>query len=338
MADLPKERVTPSRPFTNTGIDFTGHVEVKINKGRGVKTCKGYVAIFICMVTKAVHLELVSDLTTPTFLAAFRRMCARRGTPKHVFTDNGTNFVGAARLLQEEFKHRNTLFSSELHNELQQLHIEWHFNAPLWPTAGGLWEAAVKSMKYHMKRVIGEQKLTYEQFITLLTQIEACMNSRPLCPLLEDTDDLDCLTPGHFLIGGPLLSLPHEVQEDFNSADLRNRWKLVELMNLHFWKRWSQEYIHQMQVRSKWHQPRKNLEEGDVVLLKEDNLPPAKWCMGRITQVHPGADGNVRVATVKTQRGEIKRPITKMALLPIQGDEESCDVTTKNVKKKDVAA
>ncbi|XP_026331954.1 uncharacterized protein LOC113239247 [Hyposmocoma kahamanoa] len=163
MADLPKERVTPTRPFTNTGVDFTGHVDIKINKGRGVKTCKAYIAIFICTFTKAVHLELVSDLTTQTFLAAFKRMCARRGTPKHMFSNNGTNFV-----------------------------------------------------------------------------------------------------------------------------------------------------------RSKWQQPQKDPEEGNLVLNNKDEyLPPGKWALGRVTEAHPGSDDKVRVVTLKTKRGHLTRPITKLVPLPL---------------------
>ncbi|XP_049883593.1 uncharacterized protein LOC126379074 [Pectinophora gossypiella] len=334
MADLPKERVTPARPFTNTGVDFTGHIEIKINKGRGVKTCKAYVAIFICMATKAVHLELVSDLTTQTFLAAFKRMCARRGTPQNVFSDNGTNFVGAAKQLQQDFELNKTFLASEFQDNMSNLRVQWHFNAPLWPTAGGLWEAAVKSMKYHLKRVLGEQKLTFEQFSTLLAQIEGCMNSRPLCPLSEDIEDLEYLTPGHFLVGGPLLSLPQQ-EEDFNQYDLRNRWRLVEQMNIHIWKRWSSEYLHQLQERSKWHHPTKNLGEGNVVLVTDENLPPGQWALGRVTELHPGADGKVRVVTIKTKKGHLKRPITKLAPLPQQDDLQTNLQTKKKAEESD---
>ncbi|XP_075991105.1 uncharacterized protein LOC142986474 [Anticarsia gemmatalis] len=328
MADLPKERVTPSRPFTNTGVDYTGHVEVKINKGRGVKTCKAYIAIFICMVTKAVHLELVSDLTTQTFLAAFKRMCARRGTPRHVFSDNGKNFVGAAKLLQQEFETHKTFKTLEFFDEMSHLQVEWHFNAPLWPTAGGLWEAAVKAMKYHLHRVLGEQKLTFEQFTTLLNQIEACLNSRPLCPLTEDVEDLEYLTPGHFLIGGPLLSLPQQ-EQNFAEHDLRNRWRLVEQMNVHIWKRWSNEYLHQLQIRSKWQHSTENMKQGSLVLVKDEHLPPGRWALGRVLELHPGADGLVRVVTLKTKNGTLKRPITKLSPLPLKQEESAPTSETK---------
>uniref|UniRef100_A0A2A4K9T0 Integrase catalytic domain-containing protein n=1 Tax=Heliothis virescens TaxID=7102 RepID=A0A2A4K9T0_HELVI len=334
MSDLPRERVTPSRPFTNTGVDFTGHVDIKINKGRGVKTCKAYIAIFICMVTKAVHLELVSDLTTQTFLAAFKRMCARRGTPKHMFSDNGTNFVGAAKLLYEDFEQNKTFKTSEFYDEMNNMKIQWHFNAPLWPSAGGLWEAAVKSMKYHLKRVLGEQKLTYEQFTTLLTQIEACLNSRPLCPLSEDVEDLEYLTPGHFLVGGPLLS-PAKEEEDFNQFDLRNRWRLVEQTNLHIWKRWSNEYLQQLQVRSKWQQPKENLAKGDLVLVHDENLPPGRWALGRVVELHPGTDGKVRVVTLKTKKGQLKRPIVKLSPLPIRHNLQYMEETENEINKQE---
>lgn len=321
MGNLPKERITPSRPFSHTGVDFTGHVDVKINKGRGIKTCKGYIAIFICMCTKAVHIELVSDLSTQTFIAALKRMCARRGTPKHIYSDNGTNFVGAARVLKEEFQVFKTLQSPEFFKEINDLQIEWHFNAPSWPSAGGLWEAAVRSMKAHLKRVIGQQKLTYEQFATLLTQIEACMNSRPLCPLTEDIEDLDYLTPGHFLTGGPTLTLPLKEPEESKSKDIKNNWKLIERMRQHYWNRWSKEYLHSLQNRNKWQQTKENIQKGQLVLVKESSLPPSRWAMGRVVKLHPGSDNLVRVVTIKTHNGMLKRPITKLAPLPIN---EAC--------------
>lgn len=314
MADLPEPRVTPSRAFTHTGIDFTGHFDIKANKGRGVKTVKGYVAVFVCLSTKAVHLELVSDLSTPGFLAAFRRFCARRGTPSHMYSDNGTNFIGANRLLKKEHQEILQTINLAFLSESREYNIQWLFNAPAYPSAGGLWEAAVKRLKYHLRRVVGEQKLTYEEFITLLHQIEACLNSRPLIALTESPDDL-YLTPGHFLIGGSLVSRP---QADPFHINLTTRWRMVQAMNKQVWKRWSTDYLQQLQVRSKWSTPHKNVEVDDIVVVKEDNLPPGKWLLGRVTTVHPGKDGHVRVATVKTKNGELKRPILKLSVLPIK--------------------
>lgn len=332
MADLPEPRVTPSRPFTHTGVDFTGQVELKLNKGRGVRTTKGYIAVFVCFATKAIHLELVSDLSSAAFMAAFKRMCARRGTPKHMYSDNGTNFIGAAKTLTQEYKQALKLYvDNAFLNDIAELGIKWHFNAPSWPSGGGLWEAAVASMKKHLKKVIGHQILTFEEFSTLLTQIEACLNSRPLYALTENIDDHP-LTPGHFLTGGPILSSPFS---DIGIQCLKTRWQLTEQMHKDFWRKWSTEYLHQLQTRSKWHHANKNLATDDIVLIKEDNMPPAKWALGKVTDLHPGQDGRVRVVTLKTQGGFMKRPIIKLVPLPVAHKPETDD---KNPPRDDTAA
>ncbi|CAG9134447.1 unnamed protein product [Plutella xylostella] len=324
MADLPEPRVTPSRPFTYTGIDFTGHFDIKANKGRGVRTHKGYVAVFVCLSTKAVHLELVSDLSTPGFLAAYRRFCARRSTPRCMFSDRGSNFIGANRLLQKEYKEILQTINEDLLSKISsEYHTQWKFNAPAYPSAGGLWEAAVKSLKYHLKRVIGEQKLTYEEFITLLHQIEACLNSRPLISLSESPDG-EYLSPGHFLVGGSLITRP---QTDPEQMNLTTRWRLIQSMNKQFWKKWSSDYLQQLQIRTKWRTSTKNMAVDDVVLIKDDNLPPGKWALGKIVAVHPGQDGHVRVATVKTKGGIIKRPILKLALLPVREEHATSQIS-----------
>ncbi|XP_049877550.1 uncharacterized protein LOC126374847 [Pectinophora gossypiella] len=322
MADLPGSRVNPSRPFMHTGVDFTGHILLKANKGRGIKTTKGYVAVFVCMVTKAVHLELVSDLTTSAFIAALRRMSARRGTPRHIYCDNGRNFVGTSRVLQQEYQELMQTFSDndELQKVLTEMEIKFHFNAPSWPSAGGLWEAAVKSFKFHLKRVIGEQRLTYEEYSTLLTQIEACLNSRPLCALSEDPDDLAFLTPSHFLTGGPTLTLVE------TERDLRTRWQLTQKILQDIWKRWRAEYLSQLTARSKWKRPQENIKLNDVVLVHEDNLPPGKWIMGRVVQLHPGKDGYTRVITLKTKGGFMKRPVIKLSVLTEHDDNQASNL------------
>lgn len=316
MGDLPSCRTNQSRPFYHTGVDYTGHVMVKANKGRGIKTTKGYVAVFVCMATKAVHLELVSDLSTSAFLAALRRMAARRGAPGHIYSDQGTNFVGANKVLQQEYEHLQTIFSGDFMTEVTNMGIEWHFNAPAWPSAGGLWEAAVKSLKHHLRRVIGEQKLTFEEYSTLLAQLESCLNSRPLCPLTEDPQDLDVLTPGHFLTSGPALNI-HETE-----ADLRTRWTLTQKLLKDLWDRWRYEYLTLLAARSKWRKPQRNVQLNDIVTIRDENLPPGKWALGCIIALHPGSDGYVRVVTLKTKSGVIKRPVVKISVLPVATENQ----------------
>lgn len=160
----------------------------------------------MCFVTKAVHLELVSDLTTEAFLAALRRFFARRGLSKTIYSDNGTTFQGAKSELARFLKDQSSEFISELSNQF----VDWVFiPPPRAPHFGGLWEAGVKSVKHHLKRVIGETSLTFEQFTTVLCQVEACLNSRPLSPLSSHPSDLQPLTPAHFLVVlKPIIALP----------------------------------------------------------------------------------------------------------------------------------
>lgn len=162
---------------------------------------------------KAVHLEAVSDLTSEAFIATLRRFVARHGSPTLIWSDNGTNFVGANRELKEMYDVYSTLG------------IEWRERSPHF---GGLWEAAVKSAKTHLCRVVGDVKLTFEELSTVLTQIEACLNSRPLVPVnVPDEDGIEVLTPGHFLIGRPLCALP-DPSFSLCSVSLLKRWDLCQ--------------------------------------------------------------------------------------------------------------
>ena len=183
------------------------------------------------------------------------------------------------------------------------------------PHQGGLWERAVCSAKHHLHRVIGDQLLTYEEFVTLTTRVEAILNSRPIVPLSTDPNDLEPLTPGHFLAGGPLKSVIESNLSDIPSNRLR-RWQQVQAFSQHIWRRWQQEYLHLLQQRSKWNTPQDNLKIGDLVIIHNSNSPRLHWKMGRISGVSPGKDGIVRVVHLKTATGNYSRPATRVSRLP----------------------
>ncbi|XP_011687068.1 PREDICTED: uncharacterized protein LOC105449509 [Wasmannia auropunctata] len=239
MGSLPRPRVSPSRPFLHTGVDFAGPILLRTTKGRGYKAYKAFVSVFICFSTRAVHLEPVSDYSADAFLAAFRRFISRRGICQAVYSDCGTNFVGADSQLRALFKSSGP----EMHRIVGRLTtdgIRWHFNPPAAPHFGGLWEAAVKSLKHHLRRVIGDTKLTFEEMATFLAEVEGCLNSRPLQALTDDPEDLDALTPGHFLIGGPLNAIPEPSLIDVPTNRL-SRWRLLQALRDHLWQRWAQD-------------------------------------------------------------------------------------------------
>ena len=196
---------------------------------------KAYICLFVSLSVKAVHLELVTDLTSEAFIACLKRFISRRGLPSLIWSDNGTNFVGAARELKELYQFLRTQSTQDVVSRyLCDRKITWKFIPQHAPHFGGIWEASVKSMKAHLKRILGDVKLTYEELSTLLTQIEACLNSRPLVPLPNDDDGIEALTPGHFLIGKPLTALPDVPPTE--SISLRKRWQLCKALLRHFWK------------------------------------------------------------------------------------------------------
>jgi len=309
MAPLPKARVQCSRPFTVTGVDFAGPLMIRSGLRR-VSGSKVWISIFICFSTRAVHLEIVEDLTSNAFVAALRRFMSRRGRCSKMYSDNGTNFVGAQKEL-------NAAISKSI-PELARDGIEWHFYPPSAPHFGGLWESAVKNAKTYLTKMMGETKLTLGELTTLLCQIEACMNSRPISPLSNDPSDLQALTPAHFLIGGPMTLPPETDISQENPSSLR-RWKYVQFLTQTFWKRWHREYLPQCQIRGKWSSMKRTLKKDDVVIIKDDNSSPTKWKLGVVINTHPGNDGIIRVVTIRTAAGtEMRRPVVKLCLLPVQ--------------------
>ncbi|XP_018402564.1 PREDICTED: uncharacterized protein LOC108779585 [Cyphomyrmex costatus] len=318
MASLPAGRVNASRPFAHSGIDYAGPFMVRESRRRNARTHKAYLALFVCFSTKCVHLELVSDLTTESFLAAFKRFISRRGKPACIYSDNGKTFVGAQGQLDELCKFlRTDQTQAELAQALRDQEIEWKFIPPNAPHFGGLWEAAVKSAKRHLSRITGKASLTFEELQTIFCEIEAILNSRPLTPLSEDPNDLSSLTPGHFLIGTPLNSFPYHDLTDVNENRLL-RWQRVEQARQHFWSRWSKEYLHTLQERNKWRVNKgEQLRPNQMVLLKQQGLAPLHWLLGRVEEIHLGPDGIARAATVRTAKGQYTRPLTKIAILPM---------------------
>lgn len=316
MGNLPKDRVTGVRAFEVVGVDFGGPIPTYL-KIRGKTPYKSYIAVFVCFATKAVHLECVSDLSSDAFIAALKRFVGRRGVPSKIYCDNATNFVGADKKLKEFRSHFNQPSSIDaVKTYCSSKFIEFSFIPPRAPHFGGLWEAAVKTAKSHMYRTLASARLTFEELTTALVEIEAVMNSRPLTPSSTDPNDLEVITAGHFIIGCSLQTIPERVNTDAEISNLQ-RWQRITAVKAHFWRRWHYEYLTNLQSNYKWQRPCKNIKVDDMVLVHEDNLPPMKWVTGRIINIVTGSDGHTRVADIKTPTTTLRRPISKLALLPI---------------------
>ncbi|XP_029171588.1 uncharacterized protein LOC114940941 [Nylanderia fulva] len=272
MADLLKARLDNVTPFYHTGVEYFGPILVKEKKHRNRSSIKVYGCIFICMSTKAIHIEIVTDLSTDAFIASLKRFVSRRGVPAHIYLNNGTNFVGAKNQFRELSLIGSEEFCTQLHEFTLENRIEWHFNPPNSPHFGGLWEAAVKSSKLHLKRVRRDLLFTYVELNTLAVEIEAILNSRPLCPLSIDPNDPIALTPAHLLIGRPFTMLP---KTDFSCvADNRlSIWQLITKIRQEFWRQWQLEYLTELQKRQKWIKKDVNLKLNSIVLLIDKNHP-----------------------------------------------------------------
>ncbi|CAK1592626.1 unnamed protein product [Parnassius mnemosyne] len=234
--------------------------------------------------------------------------------------DNGTTFQGASNQINEIYQFLRDS-SDEIMTSLSNDGIKWSFLPVYTPHMGGIYEAAVKSCKYFLKRVLAAALLTYEEFVTVLIQVEGILNSRPLCPLSNtDINDFSALTPAHFLIGRAITTVPDYEYKDVPAHRLTLFQQLQQLQQ-DFWRRWSRDYIGILQQRTKWRSSKgPALSVGTMVVVKDDRLPPCQWKLGRIIQTHDGRDSVARVATVLTSKCEIKRSYVHLCPLPINID------------------
>ncbi|XP_018343842.1 PREDICTED: uncharacterized protein LOC108749566 [Trachymyrmex septentrionalis] len=242
-----------------------------------------------------------------------KRFVSRRGISHSLYSDCGTNFVGADKSLKTLFT-QNSQENQHISALLAQDRTQWNFNPPSAPHMGSKWEAVVKSLKYHLRRTIGETLLTFEETTTLLTQIEAILNSRPLEPLSDDPDDISALTPGHFLIGSALTTVPEPSLEDLVISRL-SRWQFIQQRVQQYWSQWSTQYLQRLQAVSKWHHPSNTIQVGSLVLITDERFPPCKWPLARVIAAMPGEDGFTRVVTLKTPKATVTKPITKLTPL-----------------------
>ena len=318
MANLPDSRVRQvAKAFTYTACDYAGPIAYVPIRRRGVHSLKAYICLFTCLTTRAVHIEIATDLSTGSFLAALKRFLARRGPVQHMYSDRGTNFQGAKSYLRDLYNFLNKEYRPRFEEELSENRIEWTMICPNSPHFGGSWESMIKVIKTHLFKVIGHQLLSYEELNTVLVQIECLLNSRPLTVLSPDPAEPLSLTPSHFLHTAPLCSLPAPEVTSGNLS-LLQRQTLLDKLVQSFWERWRLEYLHSLQIREKWNTPSVPIKSGTVVVIITDNAPPLAWPLAIVERVHPSKDGIIRVATVKTVKGTYLRPVVRLCPLPTQ--------------------
>ena len=308
MADLPDCRFDTSRPFACVGLDYFGPLTVR----RFRKTEKRYVLLVTCLTTRALHLELVTSLDTDGFLMALRRFIARRGRPKLIMSDNGTNLVAGERELRDCIREWN---QDQIVNELCQRQIEWRFNPPTASHMGGVWERLVASVKRALRVVLGVQCLSEDVLQTVLVEVEFMLNGRPLTYVSSDVNDAEPLTPNHFVLGYPEAVLP---PGRFTADETwgRRKWRQSQAVADQLSRRRQREYLPLLIGRKKWLHQRRDLQVGDVVLMVEEGSPRGYWPLARVIEVMPSADGAVRAVQLKTAAGsKYLRPANKVCFI-----------------------
>ncbi|XP_028323877.1 uncharacterized protein LOC114476498 [Gouania willdenowi] len=324
MSDLPLQRLEPSPPFTHCGMDCFG--PFLTTEGR--KQHKRYGLLFTCFCSRAIHIELLEDLSTDAFINALRCFISIRGAIRQIQCDQGTNFVGA----RNEFKAAlNELDTHRLSAYLTERQCDFVMNAPHSSHAGGVWERQIKTVRSVLNTTLtlSNGRLNDASLRTLFYEAMAIVNSRPLAiDNLNNPDSLEPLTPNHLLHLKSNAPLPPPGA--FSKEDLycKKRWRRVQFLAEQFWSRWRREYVHSIISRQKWHSPKRNLTVGDVVLDMDEQAPRSKWKLARVLETVSGKDGLVRRVKIslgenkldnKGQRSSklsvVERPVQKLVLL-----------------------
>jgi transposase InsO family protein len=308
MADLPEDRVTANKPaFTYVGVDYFGPFEVK----RARSVLKRYGCVFTCLTTRAIHIEVANSLETDCFLQVLMRFIARRGKPEVIRSDNGSNFVGARKEMTTAIKAWNE--TPAIDSKLKQREIQWIMNPPGASHMGGAWERQIRTIRSVLFALCKEQSMDDESLVTLMCIAESIVNSRPLSTVSDDVNDPEPLTPNHILL---LRAGSVAPMDNFTKNDAyRRRWRQVQYLADVFWRRWINEYLPSLQMRSKWQSASKNLKSGDVVMVLDERSVRGQWPLGRVMEAYAGSDGLVRSVRVKTRAGYFVRPVTKLCLL-----------------------
>ena len=332
MGQLPNYRTEgPFLAFSNTAVDFAGPFYVK--RGRGRPQEKRYAALFTCLQSRACHLEMVSSLDAEGFKMALSRFCSRRGCPKMVLSDNGTNFVATERELRDAVA---TLEKSAFGLELAARGIEWKFNPPRAAHFGGVFERMVRAMKQVLQTTLYRADLTEEELNTALVQAEGLLNSRPLTVMSSDVNDARPLTPNHFLVGH--VTVTTALEDDSDSVERthpRRRWMCVQHLLRTVWKRWLREIVARLNIRGKWFREKRNVEVGNILLVLDDTVPRGRWPLGRVVAVYPGKDGVVRVVDVQVNGKVYRRSVHRLVPLDVTPVGSTSDNPTAEIALED---
>ena len=315
---LPEDRITGDTAFEVIGTDFAGPIRYRrAAKQEG----KAYLVIFSCSLSRAVHLEIVPNLETATFIPCLKRLIAQKRRPRVIYSDNGRTFVKAAKWLDQAVK------DESLHNHLEEHNITWKFNLSRAPWWGGHFERLIGVVKKAMHKSIGGATLNWQELSEVMLDIEIHINRHPLC-YVEDDVELPTLTPSTFLFQRSS-QIPEQEPWREEEKPLRKRAKFLIACKENLWNRWRREYLTALRERHDMtHQTAKSkVSVGDVVIVKSDDKNMGNWPLAVVQRVFPGKDGVIRAVELKTSKGTLERPVQH--LYPTELANESANPEPK---------
>ena len=304
------------------GVDFAGPIYFRAkNKKEG----KAFILLFSCSLSRAVHLELLTDQTADSFIRCLKRFVARRGRPRKIYSDNAKAFKCVAKWLFEIMK------SEKLNDYIISQEISWQFNLSRAPWWGGQFERLVGLVKQSLYKTIGKALLTFYELEEVLLDVEQTLNNRPLS-YVEDDIQLPILTPNALILGEINLIPTEEESYQIEKGDLRTRFRYLKRCKDNIWSRWTNEYLKGLRERHIMkHGKNTKVKIGEVVIIKSEEKNRGRWKIGIITDTFPGPDDVVRAVEIKTSKGILERPIQFLYPLELTCDIQQETGTSLNV-------
>ncbi len=321
MGQLPADRVKANPAFHTVGVDTAGPFKLRRKEVGGNVMVDRHIILFTCFSTRAIHLEVLNNLSTESVIMSIKELCSRRGVPRTIWSDNAKSFQKCSRELQKLYKSIDKEKLTRLCLQLPEP-VSWQFIPERAPHFGGVWERMVRSVKTALRATLSRSQLEENLFRHTVTVVEGQINARPISSISEGVEDALPLTPAHLMYGRSLTQLPDNIGRDDVKDKVGIKWRARQALSQLFWNRWKKEYLSELLGAQKWHLPQKSPQVDEVLLVAEDG-PRNMWLLGRVIDIKHGRDNLVRSCLVKTRKGVLRRPVHRLHRLEVDLEETS---------------
>ena len=314
MSPLPVERIKPSPPFLNIGIDYFGPFVIRGEVQKRIRG-KSYGVLFTCLSSRAVHVEVAHDYSTDGFLQVIRRYASMRGWPKTIHSDKGTQLVGASNELKQSIVNLNW---EKIQVYGHKRGTTWNFTPADAPWYNGATEALVKTVKRALTTAVGEQVLSFSELQTCMFEAAQLVNQRPIGVHPCDPNEGSYLCPNDLILGRSSPEVPHGPFKERTSD--HHRFDFIQQITAAFWRRWNREIFPSLVVQPKWHTEKRDLQVGDVVMMQDSNTVRGEWKMAVVCEAIRSSDNRVRrgIIEYKSENGtriRVERPVQRLIVL-----------------------